>query len=288
MRKADFGILGMGLAGAVLAHELLARRRSVAFADETRPAAASPIAPGLVNPLAGRKLKPDPLLPFWMQALETARSDWQATYGQSFWHPTRMVRLLESPSQAARLEAIDADPELRGWVAERFAPGSHGPLIRDEHGSFLTTGSGWLDIPRLVHAVQHDPRLLSVSCEELPQCAHRLIDCRGWRTALSPRWSHLPWNCARGEMMTVELSTDLPTRVWNRGAWIQPLGGRRWRVGATYEWDLEAFPDPPTPAGASFGSSPEVAARPVSHSRTERRRARRGPRLPSRPRTRGR
>lgn len=251
MSKTDFGILGLGLAGASLAHELMERGYSVTFADIGRPGAASPVAPGLVNPLAGRKLKPDERLPDWMAALERARKAWERTYSMRFWNPVPMVRLLENAAQAQRLESISADPALGRWVAQRFAPGSHGTAIADEYGSFLTAQSGWLDIPALVSAVRQDHRLREVAIGELPRRADRLIDCRGWRAAGDRRWSHLPWNCVRGEMLTIDIGVQLPTRIWNRGTWLQPIAGGCWRLGATYAWDEDAFAAPPTATAAS-------------------------------------
>lgn len=251
MGKADFGILGMGLAGAVLAFQLRARGYTVAFADKKLPAAASPIAPGLVNPLAGRKFGQDARLSVWMDTFEAARTEWESHYANRFWHPAPMIRLLKDAAQAKQLERLVAEGTCARWIEEYFPPDSHGPAIADEYGSFLTAQSGWFDIPGFAQCVRKDRRLVRVAVEELPDRADRLIDCRGWRVANDPRWSHLPWSCARGEMLTIELADGPPPHIWNRGIWLQPLGGKRWRVGATYAWDAATFANPPTPEAAA-------------------------------------
>ncbi|RZK99243.1 MAG: FAD-binding oxidoreductase, partial [Hymenobacter sp.] len=51
----DYLLIGHGIAGAVLTRELRARGHSVLVYDEPRPEAASRVAAGLMNPVAGKR-----------------------------------------------------------------------------------------------------------------------------------------------------------------------------------------------------------------------------------------
>lgn len=252
MGKRDFGILGFGLAGAVLAGELLTRGATVAVASQSLPGAASPIAPGLVNPLAGRKLRPDPLLPSWLSTLQILNLRWGAFFGESFWRNTPIIRLLENPQQKAALDALEENPTSAVWVGTRRKPGAWGSHISDNHGSFTTRGSGWFDISHFVERMATHPQIRWVEPESLANAADRWIDCRGWRCSLEPRWKFLPWNCARGEILEIEVDPgELPSGlIWNRGLWMRPIRGWRWLVGSTYAWDPGEFAAPPTEAAA--------------------------------------
>jgi glycine/D-amino acid oxidase-like deaminating enzyme len=254
MFMADFGILGFGMAGATLAGELLARgARKVVVAGRDLPGAASPIAPGLVNPLAGRKLKPDPRMSAWYEALQGLDLRWGSFFGESFWRDIPIVRILEDAKQVERLEAITPDAAEARWIAERWQPGTLGPLVNDECGSFLTAGSGWFDIPRFITRMASHPQLEWIDPDDVEHTADRWIDCRGWRCAFDSRWRMLPWNCVRGEFLELELTPgQLATdRIWNRGLWLRPAGGWRWLVGSTYAWDEATFANQPTKEAAA-------------------------------------
>ena len=54
----EFLIVGHGLAGAVLAHQLLDRGQKVIVMEADLPHSASRVSVGLVNPLIGPKLNP--------------------------------------------------------------------------------------------------------------------------------------------------------------------------------------------------------------------------------------
>lgn len=252
MEHADFGILGAGLAGVLLAHALELRGARVVVADERYPNAASPMAPGMINPLAGRKFRVnEDFRRTHAQTLRTFR-DLEARLSVKLWHPMALVRLLENADQQPWLEArLSADGHA-AWIGRRFPPGAHGELVADPFGSFETLHAGWLDIPTLLAAARNHWSFIPP--QELEQAAERIIDCRGWRCSGDPRWQHLPWKCARGEVMTIELEKELPRHLWNGGGWLQPLGDGRWRTGATYAWS--GFESPP-----SLGARADLVAR---------------------------
>ena len=52
----DFLIIGQGIAGTLLAEELLANQQSVFIIDKYHPNSSSNIATGIVNTITGRKL----------------------------------------------------------------------------------------------------------------------------------------------------------------------------------------------------------------------------------------
>ena len=243
MAAADFGIRGMGLAGVLLAHALKQAGATVRCADTPRPGAASAMAPGIVNPLAGRKYKLN--ADFARTHAETLATyaDLEKALGARFWHPLPLIRLLETPDQAHWLEERTTDPTSGRWIGQRFPAGHHGPAIHDPHGSFETLHAGWLDVPALVGRAQEKWADERCDPDDLAAQAGHLIDCRGWRCAEDPRWADLPWKCARGEVVELALDAPLPRHLWNGGGWLQPLPGGTWRAGATYAWSQ--FEAPP-------------------------------------------
>ena len=47
----------------------------------------------------------------------------------------------------------------------------------------------------------------------------------------------MPFKAAKGEILTVEFADVAEERILNRGNWLLPLGGGRYRTGTTYEWE---------------------------------------------------
>ena len=56
MHSVDFLIIGQGLAGSLMAFELLARGKSVLVVDKEHKGSASKVAAGLINPITGHRL----------------------------------------------------------------------------------------------------------------------------------------------------------------------------------------------------------------------------------------
>ncbi|MFP4541998.1 MAG: NAD(P)/FAD-dependent oxidoreductase [Opitutales bacterium] len=240
---ADIAVLGAGLAGLLLAHEIRRRGGTVALADETPGNDASRMAPGIINPLAGRKLRPNDDYAASRETTLATFATLESRYGRQLWHPQPLVRLFENERQAAAFAQARREDGPNEWVGKVFAPGTHGPAIADPHGSFETLGAGWLDVPALVEAARQVDAAEFVAPEALREAAPVLVDCRGWRCSLDPHWATLPWKCARGEVLEIELADDLPRHLWNGGGWLQPLPKGTWRAGATYAWSQ--FEAPP-------------------------------------------
>ncbi len=235
------GILGLGLAGAFLARALERAGVSFYWADEALPGAASTMAPGIINPLAGRKFKLNSDFASAQAETLAAFEDIEHLLGETFWHPTPLVRLLENEGQ--REELSQRKMENPDWIGSLYEPRAHGDAIRDPYGSFETLKAGWLDVPGLVAGLRRHYAGQRLPGETLKSYCGRVVDCRGWRCALDPHWSALPWKNARGEVMEVSLEGELPRQLWNGGGWLQPIGEERWRVGATYAWsNFEAPP----------------------------------------------
>lgn len=243
METADVAILGGGLAGVLLAHAIEELGGSVVVADQARPNAASPMAPGIINPLAGRRFTVNTDYAATFSTTMAFFASLEERFRRPLWHPTKLIRLLENADQTTYLEARRNNPTEAIWLGESFPAGAHGACVHDPAGSFETLQGGWFDVPELIRAAREQGGFRFIDPVELDASAPITVDCRGWRCSQDPHWAHFPWRCARGEVMTVTLDGDLPRHLWNGGGWLQPLPDGNWRAGATYGWSL--FEAPP-------------------------------------------
>lgn len=236
MAVARIGVLGMGLAGCCLAWELRRRGVPLVFTDTVSVNAASPMAPGIINPLAGRKFKLNSDLASHYQQIFDFYQGIEIELRRTFWRSLRLVRILENEGQRRELDLRTEEADAGSWIGTVHPPGTHGEGIRDPLGSFETLNAGWLDVPKFCQLVRKHLAGAEVDPEELPTSADIVVDCRGWCCAESDLWASLPWKPARGELIEFRLEEELPRAIWNGGGWLQPLPEGGWRAGATYSW----------------------------------------------------
>ena len=62
MKKVDVIVVGQGIAGTLLAHDLLDAHQSVAVIDINLKASATRVAAGLINPVGMKRCTPSTML----------------------------------------------------------------------------------------------------------------------------------------------------------------------------------------------------------------------------------
>lgn len=252
-------IVGQGLAGSLLAWELVRLGKGVVILDAPDAHAASPVSAGILNPVTGKRIvkswRVDQFHPVAVETYALLEKELK----QRFFEPRPIVRLFQSPEEVELWEQRTGDPEYESWLGQRFAPGFLGGEVKDPHGSFAIRGGGWLAIRPLVDQLRgwFCARGLLVEAPfepadiELPlsgdallwrgQPYERIVFCQGYRGADNPWFDWLDYRLSRGEILDVEVSSELPDCILNRGMWILPSPSGTARIGATYQWDhLEA------------------------------------------------
>lgn len=243
-------IVGQGLTGSLLA--LLLDTRGIPFVvqDVPLPGASTPVAPGIVNPLAGRKFAPpaniDRLVEDVRDVFELAEKVLQV----KLWNTCPILRVFADPAQIGRFEKGLTDGTSVPFVECRHAALSV-PGINDTFGSFSTSGGGWANLPLLKSAtrawLKNSGRLLEEAWQPEDRSPNaKICFCEGWQVLHNRLWDFIPHNPAKGEMLIVEFTDPLPRhQIYNQSCWVQPIEDRLWRVGATYSWsDFNSQPSP--------------------------------------------
>lgn len=260
--RPEFLIVGQGLAGSCLALALQRRGRRVVVADAGREHAASTVAAGLVNPLAGIRFNAAPGTGLWLEAAEGLYDALGREFGQSFYHRLPMLRLFRSEQQVrffTRRQALPADPYVTGPLPPERVPAElHAPL-----GGFVQGRTGYLDLPALLAALED--RFRAAGCflsaridwarlEIFDDHVHaagvdtaHLVVCTGARLAETRWFADLPLAPEKGEVLDIASPRRLTDAIVNKGHWLVPLASGGYRFGATHEHD---FADTaPSPAG---------------------------------------
>ncbi|MEZ4808550.1 MAG: FAD-dependent oxidoreductase [Flavobacteriales bacterium] len=249
----DALIIGHGLAGAVLAETLRHQGLRFHVLHGDRPGAASPVAAGMVNPIAFRRD-----IATWRAALTMPLADdfytrWEQRLGVPVWKRMPLAKIFPSEDAAMRWQRAAEDPDTAAFIGAKPSSAFDDLPLQRPFGHGMVTTAAWLDVARALEA--HRAMLQAEGC-----CSHRVVPDEAIEheadhiriDGFKARWSIRclgPFDRVqglvpvKGETIVVRIP-DLPLeRMVHRGIFLIPLGDALFRVGATYKWtDVWAGP----------------------------------------------
>lgn len=243
----DYLIIGQGIAGTILASDLLSKGRSVKIIDHYNAVSSSHISAGVINPVTGRRL-----VKSWFvdELLPEAKKRYQQLSDE-----LDFECFTEMPIHRIATNQRD----LNDWLAKVdnvFIK----PLAKedqDEIGSTSTGvsihGGGIVAMGKLITALrtkwrkagQLEEGVFNINSLKIhPDSissgkvnAKRIIFCEGYQAAKNPLFEHLPFVLTKGELLTIKHSELPEDRIIISGHSIIPQGNGIFKVGATYDWD---------------------------------------------------
>lgn len=245
-KKIDYLIIGQGLAGSLLAWELLARQKKVIVVDNAKEN-ASLIAAGLINPVTGMRLVKstgiDTLLPFAINFYRQL----SIYFSQSFYIEKTMLRILRSDKELQlcqkRLQQPDYQDYLTGITdSTDYIQSSYG-LLEQKKTGYLVSKSLLSSLKQYFISVnayiQSDINYQDIGLSPFPHWktiqAKKIIFCQGYLGTNNPWFSVLPFRPVKGEIITAKAEQPLPQNILNFGHWFIPLDTNIFRLGATFD-----------------------------------------------------
>jgi len=240
-------IIGQGLTGSLLALNLHEMGIPFVVQDIDMPGCATAVAPGIVNPLAGRNFRPPEYVDELLEQLHKSMDLVKNKLGIQIWNTCPILRMFSEPTQLDRFKKTQRESQTQGFVETEF-PENTFENLNDIYGSFLTRKGGWADLPLFMEKTRSWLKQEGLLVEEEWLATNQspktqnpeeiVVFCEGWHVTNNPHWSFIPHNPAKGEMILVRFEDELPRdRIYNQSCWVQPVTNNLWRVGATYSWD---------------------------------------------------
>lgn len=256
----DFLIVGQGLAGSLLAWELMQHQYRVLVVDNGEES-ASQVAAGLINPVTGQRLVKsmdiDMLLP---SALACYRR-LEKTFAQTYFVSMPMLRILRNEREYAtakrRLSQSDYQNYLQSWGPAIDGIESKFGILRQHQAGYLRTRSLLARLQDLFIAngayrrLRFDYRDISVQPELKWQDIRprHIVFCEGHHATANPWFGDLPFQPVKGEILACETNVICPDEILNYGHWLIPLDEYHFKTGATF--DPENLDNLPTPQAES-------------------------------------
>lgn len=247
--RIDFLIVGQGLAGSLLAWELLGRGCKILIVDNGDEN-ASQVAAGLINPVTGMRFVKSADVDYLLPAAKQCYRQLADFFRQDFYLERPMLRLFRSEAEYNNAQKRLLEPAYQAYLGECRKPGKptghfcapFGFLEQKQTGylltrpllnclkDFFTARTCYRQAGFNVGDIQFQPVLRWQDIQPA-----RIIFCEGYRCAQNPWFSWLPLQAAKGEILTLEHSSAIPDTLLNYGNWLIPLAKRQIRIGATFD-----------------------------------------------------
>ncbi|AWT60573.1 MAG: Glycine oxidase [Candidatus Moanabacter tarae] len=252
--KVNTIVVGQGLAGSLLAWNLIQRGEKVLVVDNRHSDSASIVAAGIINPVTGPRL-----VPSWRleQLINAARFTYQKLgneLGRQFYSEIELVRLFKDEEERRLWISKKSHPSTNRYLGTLRLPGWKPELVSDPFGSFSPSGSSHLAVAKLLTSMQRfflkqgsllhshlDYNTLQLNADSIKWSeweTEKVIFCEGHNSIQNPFFQNLPFKSSKGEILEVETEkVNLPQSIINRGQWILPIGENRYHAGSTFSWN---------------------------------------------------
>lgn len=257
---SSYIVVGQGLAGSILAYELLKQGHTVTIIDSDSGARSSRIAAGIFHPLVFKRTtltwKADVLFDF----LEEYYPELEKQLGGKFYHPMPYLRYFASEGEMENWLKFMGDDEYKSFLGSVV---DHSPIdgVTATFGVGHVKRSGWVDTNTLLDLFRvyfiekeilvlgnFDYNLIQFLDDKVAYKQHNadnIIFAEGYGITQNPYFNYLPLKPTKGQVISVEMDGLAQDSIINRKVFALPLGNKQFKVGSTYEWQWEH--ESPTP-----------------------------------------
>jgi glycine/D-amino acid oxidase-like deaminating enzyme len=251
-QQIDYLIVGQGLAGTILAHELDTRGVSFHIVHNPTGTSASAVAAGIYNPITGMRFVKTWLADEIFGQIPNYYSALEAKLGGSFHQQLPIFRPAENPKQQNEIIEKCSQPSFENYAQYTKNP-SQTLLLQQQHfGGMLIGQSGWVNVPKLLQLSQQyfeskqqityqhlNYDELHVSNQKVQYQGvtyKKIIFCQGYEALANPYFSWLPFKAVKGEILKINGELGLHSLAFLKGVFLLPYAQNHYYLGATYNW----------------------------------------------------
>jgi len=253
LKNLDYIVVGQGIAGSLLAYQLIKAKKKVQVLNDESLPTSSAVAGGIFNPITGKNLDKtwlaDKIFPFLREFYTSLEKEFHAT----FYHETNLYRPFANEQQQKHFLRLTDEYDLGNYLKIIQPNQSDYEQVSNDLGGLYTVSAGWVNVPKMLkyfrdffkqnesyQAEKVDFAELIISENNIFYKgfqAKRIIFCEGFYSTQNSFFSWIPFNPAKGETLLADVEGYKIKEIINQGFWIIPLDGNKCRLGSTYIWD---------------------------------------------------
>lgn len=237
----NYTIIGQGLAGSILAYFLLKEGQNVQLFDNSEIPSSSKVAAGIYNPVTGKRLVKtwlaDEIFPF----LEDFYPQLEEELNAKFFFPMPLFHPFPDINTQKFFKSDHVSDDFFDYCSLEFENIHRKGIVNSTLGGITMKHAGWVDLKVMLKAFRDYFLEENILTEAIfiPENTNGItIFCEGHNGKFNPHFSYLPFNPVKGEIVDIEIQNLDLQEIINQGVFVIPLGDHRYRLGATYKWDI--------------------------------------------------
>ncbi len=248
--KADYIIVGLGLAGLAFTKELEKNKKTfLVFEDHSQN--SSMVAGGVYNPVVLKRFTPvwnateqlEIALPFY--------NDLEIQFNKKYDYPVDIYRIFKSVEEQNNWFTACDNPGLSNFMSTKLINEKHEGVLADfGYGKLLNTGRidtkslledyrNYLSQRNLIRNESFQYSELKITengVEYKDIIASKIVFCEGFGLKNNPFFNELPMQEAKGELITIHVPNLNINFMIKSAVFVLPLGNNNYKVGATFNW----------------------------------------------------
>lgn len=255
MKEVDYLIVGQGIAGTVLAFQLMLAEKSFCIVDKGHEFSSSHVAAGVINPLVLKRMTVSWRAEEFLQKCHSFYPKIDQHLGITSFHPLPLNKLIKSKDEELYWQKRYKNIGLEGFV-DYDLKDANNPFYTENFKLGTVKKTAWLDLKGLLdeyrgvlkrngNLIEEEFEYLELECRKYKEIVFdKIIFCEGSGCTENPFFNHLPFSFNKGDLLTIK-APDLDIKeIYKKKVFVVPLGDSLFRVGATYERDYLSSYDP--------------------------------------------
>lgn len=248
--KYDYIIVGQGIAGSLLAWNLLQKQKKILVIDEWQPNSSSNIAAGVINPITGRKMVKswmiDEVLPF---AKNTYR-DIETLLNINFFFEKNIYKVFTSEDDILLWNNKKNEIEYKDYLGDIIEQSDE--TINTAFGVGIIKQTAWMDVPLFIekfrkylkslnclleHKFDYNQLKINDTISYINYDTKHIVFCEGYKAIHNPYFKNIPFTLAKGEQLLIHSELLKTDKLWNKNIFIIPKQENQYSIGSTFIWN---------------------------------------------------
>ncbi|MCX6186422.1 MAG: FAD-dependent oxidoreductase [Bacteroidetes bacterium] len=255
LTTVNYLIIGQGLAGTLLAHELSNQEKSFVIIDEKKEFNSSKVAAGMFNPISGKRMVIGWKTAQLLDASQKTYTELENILQTPLYHQQNTYTIFGSIKEQNDLSVRMEDTAFAQYVNIDVEEEKN---LKQPFSAFEIKGSGWVNLPKLIDGfvqilidkkaiIQEYFNYSSLFLENNKWhykniVADKVVFCEGYKNKDNPYFNWLPFVLCKGDVLIIRCNIT-EKKIVKKGIFLVSIGNGLFKVGATYEWtDLTENP----------------------------------------------
>lgn len=249
MKQFDFLIVGQGLAGTLLAYQLIKRNKTFLVFNDKRQLSSSQVAAGMFNPVGGKRMLKTYMTEILLEHADKTYRELERFLDTKFYFPEKILHVFQNEE-----ERLKADKSLDSEAVSKYITVNNEIYenLNTDFGSIIINEGGWVNTHKFLESfekylitnqqiifekINYDELLIKNSqCLYKDMSFKKVIFCEGYKSTENPFFKYLPFQLSKGEIINIK-ADDLPKDyILKKGIYLVYLGNNTYKVGASNEW----------------------------------------------------